>query len=1158
MIRDDQPPFDVNKSIQGLQAGARNVQGNFFAPVTANLFAGPFDRLRDACFDPISLERDLDLGRFTGREWLIDRIDSFIASHSHGYVLIMGEAGVGKSALAAHLVGTRPWLHHFTRLPGGRSPVAARKSLAAQVIARWKLHDWAPGGMLPAAADRSDWFDRLLFAAAHIRNESEPSVPIVLVVDGMDEAELSAEGGLPLGLPASLPDGVFIVATSRFGIDRALHAVRHPADWLKIEVEGTDNLRDMGRFLTEIINPVTGDRQLTDILAASGVGRRWFVRTLSGRCAGVWIYLRYVLDEIRHRRRDPFLVSRLPGDLAGYYAEQVERWRGDPDDDDARKRWDRVILPLLGMLGAARTSLTVRDLAAFAGVHDERATGDFVEETVRAFLSREDSRDDSPRYAIRHQSLRDLLTGVPPDDRPDVLNLARIFADQNERAHRSIVTALMPVNPDDGQSWHNSNSYRRRHLAAHAAAVGVLDELIVNPGFVCSVSPGSILMQRMRLLTTDGRRAVAAFEMSLQYWESSSEAERIALLAANSARVRAARLLTACTAASASQWPVQWAAWSGRSYLTLANNPEDIGDSGVLAVTVGRAGDRDVIVSGSADRTVRVWDAVTGELVGTPLSGHERVVNTVAIGRVGDRDVIVSGSADRTVRVWDAADLSPQAPYILKLRSVVYAVAIARVGARDMIVCADYAGTLQCWDAATGELAWSVPKAHDGSVLAIAIGKIADQDVVVSGADDGQVRLRSADTGQLTGNPLIDHRNANRDQDVPVEAVTIGQAGDRNIVVSASGGKVRIWDAVTGDLADTPFTAHVNTINAVTTGRAGHRDVIVTGSADGTVRVWDAAFADPSEPALIGHDDAVTAVVIGRVQSRDLVVSGSDDGTIRFWDPLSGDPVGHAIIGQDFVSALAIGNAADREVIVSGSYDGTIRVWDPVTRELVGSPLHATERAVYAVAVGRVADKDLIVSGSADGTVRAWDATTRDLVGSSRHEPGRAVYAAVIGRIAGKDVIISGSADGTIRVWDPVGREFGGPPLHATGHTVYAVAIGRIAGKDAIVSGSADGAIQLWDPVTRNPIGLPMQDSDWPINSIVIGRAQGQDVIVAGSGDGTIRVWNAIMRQLMGSPLDDHDEVANAVAIGRVAGRDVIVSGSGDRTIFLRAAYSVS
>ena len=48
-------------------------------PVTRYLFSGEFKRLREVCFDPALLARDLDLARFTGREWLIKRIDAFIA-----------------------------------------------------------------------------------------------------------------------------------------------------------------------------------------------------------------------------------------------------------------------------------------------------------------------------------------------------------------------------------------------------------------------------------------------------------------------------------------------------------------------------------------------------------------------------------------------------------------------------------------------------------------------------------------------------------------------------------------------------------------------------------------------------------------------------------------------------------------------------------------------------------------------------------------------------------------------------------------------------------------------------------------------------------------------------------------------------------------------
>ena len=57
------------------------------------------------------------------------------------------------------------------------------------------------------------------------------------------------------------------------------------------------------------------------------------------------------------------------------------------------------------------------------------------------------------------------------------------------------------------------------------------------------------------------------------------------------------------------------------------------------------------IVSGSDDKSVRVWDAVTVTVTST-LQGHLNYVMSVAFSPGGKQ--IVSGSGDKSVRVWDA------------------------------------------------------------------------------------------------------------------------------------------------------------------------------------------------------------------------------------------------------------------------------------------------------------------------------------------------------------------------------------------------------------------------------------------------------------------------------------------------------------------------
>jgi WD40 repeat protein len=75
----------------------------------------------------------------------------------------------------------------------------------------------------------------------------------------------------------------------------------------------------------------------------------------------------------------------------------------------------------------------------------------------------------------------------------------------------------------------------------------------------------------------------------------------------------------------------------------------------VAAVAVVELDGRPVVISGSRDRTVRVWDLATGTPVGDPFTGHTGSVAAVAAAELDGRPVVISGSGDRTVRVWDLA-----------------------------------------------------------------------------------------------------------------------------------------------------------------------------------------------------------------------------------------------------------------------------------------------------------------------------------------------------------------------------------------------------------------------------------------------------------------------------------------------------------------------
>jgi WD40 repeat protein len=65
---------------------------------------------------------------------------------------------------------------------------------------------------------------------------------------------------------------------------------------------------------------------------------------------------------------------------------------------------------------------------------------------------------------------------------------------------------------------------------------------------------------------------------------------------------------------------------------------------------VAISADGQTIVSGGADGTVRVWDAISGEQLEV-LRGHTGTVWSVALSADGQH--VVSGGFDGTVKVWD-------------------------------------------------------------------------------------------------------------------------------------------------------------------------------------------------------------------------------------------------------------------------------------------------------------------------------------------------------------------------------------------------------------------------------------------------------------------------------------------------------------------------
>jgi len=146
------------------------------------------------------------------------------------------------------------------------------------------------------------------------------------------------------------------------------------------------------------------------------------------------------------------------------------------------------------------------------------------------------------------------------------------------------------------------------------------------------------------------------------------------------------------------------------------------------------------IASGSADRTVRIWDRAGGGNR-TVLEGHTDAVSAVAFSPDGRR--LISGSRDGSVRLWDAksgAELRK-----LETKGAVHDLAIDRSG--KLLASGGSGKAVHIWNLESAKLVRTL-EGHRGEVYAVDFSP--DGARVVSGGKDRTVRVWETETGVCT------------------------------------------------------------------------------------------------------------------------------------------------------------------------------------------------------------------------------------------------------------------------------------------------------------------------------------------------------------------------------------------------------------------------
>lgn len=399
----------------------------------------------------------------------------------------------------------------------------------------------------------------------------------------------------------------------------------------------------------------------------------------------------------------------------------------------------------------------------------------------------------------------------------------------------------------------------------------------------------------------------------------------------------------------------------------------------VTSVAYSPGGNR--IVSGSRDRTVRIWDVRTGKEL-LKLEGHKGPVGGVAWSPAGNRIASIVqldpvrtpeelASAVFELKIWDATTGKE-----LRTLPGYFGVAFSPDGRRVASVAAGR--TIKVWDVETGQeslslsghqyspvsIAWS----RDGRLLASSSTQFARSDEdrrnLLTGNLDlpGEVKLWDVANGKET----VSLRGP-----VP-RPMTIDLGADgKRLAINHAGGLVTIWDTKDGRLV---YTLHGRTVGS---------DAAVF-SPDGR---WVAAISSPFEPARFWDVASGREVLALRGVQECLafspdgrqVATAAPNNQVKIWDLGMGQE-GLRLQGpKSIVVSVALSPDGQRLAAVSNDY--TLRVWNTNNgREVFNKPCKAT-RVVFHP------DGKHIATAGGDtfnpekpGTISIWNASTGDEV----------------------------------------------------------------------------------------------------------------------------------------------------------------------------------